>query len=73
MIDLSCLRRYSPFAKFEISGDSNHREPHVFVGALMVEMNNLTDKGEWVRYDDVLSLLVKQETTQSKEKINGND
>lgn len=50
-------QRYDPFAKFEITGNSDHPVANFTVNARMV----VRGSGGWVRYDDVLSLLVKEQ------------
>jgi len=57
MINLDLLKRYDPFAEFEITGDSDHTDANFTVNARMV----VRGSGGWVRYDEVLSLLVKEQ------------
>ena len=53
-------QRYDPFAKFEITGNSDHPVANFTVNARMVD-TGIRGSGGWVRYDDVLSLMVKEQ------------
>ena len=64
MINLDLLKRYDPFAEFKITGDSDHTDANFTVNARMVD-TGIRGSGGWVRYDDVLSLLVKEQATDA--------
>lgn len=70
MISLDSLKRYKPHAEFSISGDSNTKEPFMQVTASMVCTGNAVHEGfgGYVKFDDVLRLLIEVEISHGGSK-----
>ncbi len=58
---LESLKRFSPTASFSMTMDSASTQPHTTCTASMRYTGNAVSNGygAWVRYDDVLDLMIK--------------